>query len=42
MSKLLFEEESYAIRGAAFEVYKEMGHGFLGAASIEQPGCRQS
>ena len=29
MSKLLFEKESYQIRGAAFEVYKEMGHGFL-------------
>jgi len=29
MSKLLFEKESYAIRGAAFEVYKEMGNGFL-------------
>ena len=29
MSKLIMEKESYAIRGAAFEVYKEMGHGFL-------------
>ena len=29
MSKLIFEQESYQIRGAAFEVYKEMGHGFL-------------
>ena len=29
MSKLILEKESYAIRGAAFEVYKEMGHGFL-------------
>lgn len=29
MSKLIFEKESYQIRGAAFEVYKEMGHGFL-------------
>ena len=29
MSNLIMEKESYAIRGAAFEVYKEMGHGFL-------------
>jgi GxxExxY protein len=29
MSKLLYEEESYAIRGAVFEVYREMGSGFL-------------
>ena len=29
MSKLIYEEESYAIRGVAFEVYKEMGNGFL-------------
>lgn len=28
MSELLFEKESYAIRGAAFEVYNEMGSGF--------------
>ena len=26
---LLFEKESYAIRGAVFEVYSEMGCGFL-------------
>ncbi|TLS66182.1 GxxExxY protein [Mariprofundus erugo] len=26
---LLFEQESFAIRGAAFEVYREMGSGFL-------------
>lgn len=26
---LLFEEETYAIRGALFEVYKELGCGFL-------------
>ena len=30
-SKLIFEEESYLIRGAVFEVYKEMGCGFLEA-----------
>ncbi len=27
--ELLYEEESYRIRGALFEVYKEMGCGFL-------------
>jgi GxxExxY protein len=35
VSKLIFEQESYAIRGAAFEVYKEMGHGFLEAVYQE-------
>ena len=34
-SKLLFEEESYAIRGAVFEVYREMGCGFLEAVYQE-------
>jgi GxxExxY protein len=29
MGELLFEEETYAIRGAVFEVYSEMGSGFL-------------
>ncbi|MDT8376076.1 MAG: GxxExxY protein [Mariprofundaceae bacterium] len=29
MGELLFEEESFAIRGAVFEVYREMGGGFL-------------
>jgi GxxExxY protein len=29
MSGLIYEEESFAIRGAAFEVYTEMGCGFL-------------
>ena len=29
MSDLIYEEESYRIRGAAFEVYREMGCGFL-------------
>lgn len=28
-SKILFKEESYAIQGAIFEVYKEIGSGFL-------------
>ncbi len=32
---LLFEEESYAIRGAVFEVYREMGCGFLEAVYQE-------
>ena len=32
---LLFEEESFAIRGAVFEVYKEMGCGFLEAVYQE-------
>ena len=27
--KLVFEEESYAIRGAVYEVYKTLGDGFL-------------
>jgi GxxExxY protein len=35
MGKLIFEKESYQIRGAAFEVYKEMGHGFLEAVYQE-------
>jgi hypothetical protein len=34
MSELLYEKESYAIRGAIFEVYKEMGPGFLEARCI--------
>jgi GxxExxY protein len=29
MEKLIYEEETYQIRGAIFEVYKEMGCGFL-------------
>ena len=29
MTELIFEEESYRIRGAVFEVYREMGCGFL-------------
>jgi len=29
MSELLFNEETYQIRGACFEVYKEKGCGFL-------------
>lgn len=29
MSKLIYKEETYVIRGAVFEVYREMGCGFL-------------
>lgn len=34
-NKLLFEKETYAIRGAIFEVYREMGCGFLEAVYQE-------
>ena len=33
--KLLFEKETYAIRGAVFEVYRELGCGFLEAVYQE-------
>ena len=29
MAELLFKDESYAIVGACFEVYNEMGSGFV-------------
>ena len=29
MTQLIFKEESYAIQGAIFEVYRQMGCGFL-------------
>jgi len=32
---LLFKDESYAIQGAVFEVYREMGCGFLEAVYQE-------
>jgi GxxExxY protein len=35
MAELLFERESFAIRGAVFEVYREMGSGFLEAVYQE-------
>ena len=35
MPDLLFEDESFVIRGACFEVYKEMGCGFLEAVYQE-------
>lgn len=31
---MIFEEEIYVIRGAVFEVYKEMGCGGLTAANL--------
>ncbi len=33
--KILYKEESYAIQGAIFEVYREMGSGFLEAVYQE-------
>ena len=27
--RIIYKDESYAITGAAFEVYKQLGHGFL-------------
>jgi GxxExxY protein len=35
MEELLYAEESYAIRGAVFEVYREVGCGFLEAVYQE-------
>ena len=35
MGNLLFEEETFAIRGAVFDVYREMGCGFLPAVYQE-------
>ena len=35
MADLIFEEDSYRIRGAIFEVYREMGCGFLEAVYQE-------
>jgi GxxExxY protein len=35
MGNLLFEEETFAIRGAVFEVYRELGCGFLEAVYQE-------
>lgn len=33
--KLIYEEETFSIRGAVFEVYKEMSNGFLEAVYQE-------
>jgi len=35
MTELIYEAETFAIRGAVFEVYKEMGCGFLEAVYQE-------
>ena len=35
MEDLLYAEETYAVRGAIFEVYREMGSGFLEAVYQE-------
>jgi hypothetical protein len=35
VEKLVYEEESYAIRGSCMEVYKIMGNGFLEAVYQE-------
>lgn len=35
MSNLIYKSESYLIQGAIFEVYKEMGSGFLEAVYQE-------
>ena len=35
MTEILFKEECYAIQGAVFEVYREMGCGFLEAVYQE-------
>ena len=34
-NKIIYKKESYAIQGAVFEVYKEMGSGFLEAVYQE-------
>lgn len=34
-SSLIFPDECYAIQGAAFEVYRHMGHGYLEAVYQE-------
>lgn len=34
MTEIIYKEESYRIMGACFEVYKEMGCGFLESATI--------
>ncbi len=35
MSDIIYKEESYLIQGAVFEVYKEMGNGYLEAVYQE-------
>jgi GxxExxY protein len=44
LKDFLYKDESYTIRGAVFEVYREMGAGFLEAVyqeSLEKEFCRQ-
>lgn len=36
MTELLFKDETYRIRGACFEVYKEKGSGFLESVYTER------
>ncbi len=35
MGQLIYAEETYAIRGAVFDVYRELGSGFLKAVYQE-------
>jgi len=35
MGQLIYAEETYAIRGAVFDVYRELGSGFLEAVYQE-------
>ena len=35
MEDFLYKDESFAVRGACFDVYKEIGHGFLEAVYQE-------
>ncbi len=45
MSDFLYKDESYLIRGACFEVYKEKGNGFLEAVyqeCLEKEFARQT
>ena len=35
INELIYQEETFAIRGAVFEVYREMGSGFLEAVYQE-------
>ena len=43
MEELLYAEESYAIRGAIFDVYREMGSGFWSRfiKNVSETSCRR-